>query len=100
MGLFVLEDDGSLVQLLDDTLLIVAYPWGAREYNGFIYFVALSTGNPLQLWRSDGTRDGTRFVGDLSDGTEAGTRLHADLRRGPEPSRRRPRSGAVGDRPR
>ncbi len=67
LGLSVLEDDGSLVQLLDDTLLIVAYPWGAREYNGFLYFVALSRGNPLQLWRSDGTRDGTRFVGDLRD---------------------------------
>lgn len=59
-GLWVLEEDGELTQLLSDG----AFAQSAFVHDGRLFFLAQEDGQDLQLWTSDGTAAGTEVVHD------------------------------------
>ena len=58
-----LDDDGEY-----DTYACSSNPSELIEYNGELFFVANDGENGTELWKTDGTEDGTVMVADIAEG--------------------------------
>ncbi len=65
-GTVLVKDINPLIRVAEDTLCD-SFPHSFKEFNGYLYFVADEGINGEELWKTDGTSNGTYLVKNIND---------------------------------